>query len=184
MTSAKPDGGDGLVELLRTRRSIRKFEPRPLEPETVALLEEALLRAPSSRGRNPWQFVLVDDPELLVALAKAKPHGSSFLKGAPFAVVVCGDEQVCDVWVEDCSIASFIAHLAAHSLGLGSCWIQIRCRPHDEQQSAEQYVQELLGIPAHLKVEAIVAVGHPAAAKPGHERDKLESGKIHRNRYA
>lgn len=184
MASVEPDGSDGLLDLLRTRRSIRKYEPRPLEPETVALLEEALLRAPSSRGRNPWQFVLVDDPELLAALAKAKPHGSSFLRYAPFAIVICGDEQICDVWVEDCTIAAFIAHLAAHSLGLGSCWIQIRCRSHDDEQSAEQYVQELLGVPAHLKIEAIVAVGHPVEAKPGHELSKLEDGKIHRNRYA
>lgn len=173
-----------MIELLRTRRSIRSYSSRPVEPDKVALLEEAVLRAPSSRGRNPWEFVFVSEPALIAELSRAKPHGSSFLSGATLAIVVCGDEQKCDVWVEDCSIASFIAHLAAYSLGLGSCWVQIRSRPHDEQRSAEQFVQQLLSIPAHLRVEAIVAVGHPAEEKPGHERGKLQADKIHRDRYA
>ena len=110
-----------MIELLRTRRSIRKYTSRPVEPDKVALLEEAVLRAPSSHGRKPWQFVFVTDPALLTELSRTKSHGSSFLGGATLAIVVCGDEQQCDVWVEDCSITAFIAHVAAHSLGLGSC---------------------------------------------------------------
>lgn len=120
---------------------------------------------------------------MLAELARAKPHGSSFVGSASLAIVVCGDEQRSDVWVEDCSIAALIAHLTAHGLGLGSCWVQIRCRPHDEQRSAEQLVQQLLGIPAPLRIEAIVAIGHPAEHKPGHERRQLEVGKIHHDRY-
>lgn len=172
-----------MIETLRTRRSIRRYAERCLAPELVEQLQEAVLRAPSSRGRQPWQFVFVDEPELLAQLARAKPHGSSFLAGAALGIVICGDEQVCDVWVEDCSIAAFVAHLAAHALGLGSCWIQIRARPHDEHQSAEQYVQQLLGIPAHLRVEAIVAVGHPAESKPAHAAAELDRKKLHHNRY-
>ncbi len=171
-----------MIDLLRTRRSIRKYTNEPISDETRALLQEAVLRAPSSRGRNPWRFVFIDDSELLERLASAKPHGSSFLKGATLAIVVLGDETATDVWVEDCAIVSIIAHLAAHSLGLGSCWVQIRARPHDDQQSAEAYVQELLGIPAHLRVESVIAVGHPAETKPGVAAERLESAKVSWNR--
>lgn len=172
-----------MIELLRTRRSVRKYTAQAIEPDKVALLEEAVLRAPSSRGRNPWQFVFVTDPALLSELSRTKPHGSSFVGKAPLAIVVCGDEQQCDVWVEDCSITAFIAHAAAHGLGLGSCWVQIRERPHDDQQSAEHFVQQLLDIPPQLRVAAIVAIGYPAEDKPGHPKDKLDGSKIHRNRF-
>ena len=172
-----------MIELLRTRRSIRKYQPRALEPAARAVLEEAVLRAPSSRGRKPWEFVFVDDPRLLAELARTKSHGSSFLAGGALGIVICADEQICDVWVEDCSIAAFIAHVVAHSLGLGSCWIQVRRRPHDERQSAEQFVKQLLGIPARLRVGAIVAVGYPDEEKAPRPTDQLNRDKIHRNRF-
>jgi len=170
------------IEQLRQRRSIRKYSGDPLAPTQVAGLEEALLRAPSSRSLNPWEFVFVDDPEVLARLARAKPHGSSFLAGAALGVVVCGDPAVCDVWVEDCSIATIFLHLAAQDLGLGSCWIQIRERPHDERQSAEEYVRKVCEIPERLRVLAIVAVGRPAEERAGHPEEQLPQGKIHRNK--
>jgi nitroreductase len=63
--------------------------------------------------------------------------------------------------VEDCSIAAIVAHLTAHSLGLGSCWIQIRNRAHSIEKTAEKHVQELLGIPSDLRVESIISIGFP-----------------------
>jgi len=172
-----------MIDILRSRRSIRKYEKRTIDKESLDVLKEALLRCPSSRSINPWQFVLVDDEELLKRLAKAKEHGSSFLKDAALGIVVCGDETKSDVWVEDCSIASIVAQLTAQSLGLGSCWIQIRKRSHSPEKTAEEYIRELLGIPQHLKVEAIISMGYPAETKRPVPRDELESDKIHYNRY-
>ena len=85
--------------------------------------------------------------------------------------------------MEDCSIASIVAHLTAHSLGLGSCWIQIRNRDHAANRSAEEYVQELLGLPKNLKVEAIVAVGYPKESKNPVAADQLDYGRIKHNHY-
>jgi nitroreductase len=90
-----------MIELLRTRRSIRKYETKVVDGPSLEILKEALLRCPSSRGRNPWSFIVVDQPELLHKLAGAKENGSQFLQGAPLAVVACGDETISDVWVED-----------------------------------------------------------------------------------
>ena len=64
------------IELLRNRRSRRKFEDRPVEKEKIDLLVEAALRSPSSKGINPWEFVVVTDPEIIARLAAAKPHGA------------------------------------------------------------------------------------------------------------
>ena len=171
------------IDLIRKRRSVRQFLDRPIEKEKIALLIEAALRAPSSRGFNPWQFVVVTDPETLPKLAKAKPHGAAFLRNAPLAVVVCADSQISDVWVEDASIASIFLHLAAADIGLGSCWIQIRKRPHDENHTAEAVVADILNLPEGLRVESIVAIGYPAKATPGHPESYLQREKVHYQQF-
>ena len=170
-----------MIDSLRKRRSVRAFEERAIEPEKVALLKEAALRSPSSRNLDPWSFVFVDDKKLLEVLSKAKPHGASFLKGAALGIVVCGDEAVSDVWVEDCAIATILIQLAAHSLGLGSCWIQLRKRQYADGVSSETYVRKTLGIPESLKVESILAVGYPAEHPKPIERAALKDERIHTN---
>lgn len=172
-----------MIELLRNRRSIRVYEDRRIEPEKMEILKEALLRSPSSRGINPWEFVLVEDKGLLKALSKAKEHGAEFLEDAALGIVVCGNEKKSDVWVEDCSIASIIAQMAALSIGLGSCWIQIRNRNHDKNTTSERYIQNLLAIPEHVKVESIISVGYPAEKKAGVPKEKLPVNKIRINTY-
>ncbi|OGU18144.1 MAG: NAD(P)H-dependent dehydrogenase/reductase [Geobacteraceae bacterium GWC2_53_11] len=172
-----------MIELLRKRRSIRKFTADKITPETRQILIEAALRSPSSRGGNPWEFILVDDPELLGQLAQAKQHGSQFLKGAPLAIVVCADSTKSDVWVEDCSIAAIIIQLTAQSLGLGSCWAQIRNRQHDTDITAESYIRKLLDLPEQLKVECVVGIGYPDEKKLPVPEDKLQNDKVKSNRW-
>jgi len=172
-----------LLDLLRKRRSIRQFTDQPVEKEKVDALVEAVLRSPSSRSLNPWEFIVVTDPEIKGRLAQAKPHGASFIKNAPLAVVVCADPAKCDVWVEDCSIATLILHLAAADIGLGSCWVQMRLRDHNETLSAEQYIKDLLKIPAGMVVEAVVAVGYPKEEKAGHPESSLLRDRIHFDSY-
>ena len=172
-----------MIELLRKRRSIRKFSREKIDPETLELLIEAALRAPSSRGIDPWEFVVVDDRELLAKLSESKEHGSAFLKNAPLGIVVCADSTKSDVWVEDCSIASILVQMTALSLGLGSCWIQIRNRNHAGGRSAEDHVQQLLGLPEHIRVESILAIGHPDESKKPIPSNNLQHEKVKRNHF-
>lgn len=167
------------MPLIRKRRSIRKYLDRPVEPEKIDLLVEAALRAPSSRSFNPWAFIVVTDPEMLKRLAASKPHGASFLARAPLGIVVCGDAEKSDVWIEDTSIACTYIQLAAESMELGSCWIQIRERKHDDATFAEDYIAGLLKIPPGFKVESIIAVGYPAETKSPHEKGELQREKVH-----
>lgn len=168
--------------LIEGRRSIRKYKSDPVEPEKVAKILEAALRAPSSRNLKPWEFIAVTEPALIAQLARARSH-NAFLKEAPLAIVVCADPAKCDVWVEDAAIAATFIGLAAAALGLGHCWLQIRQRDHSPDQTAEEYVRAVLRIPEHLKVEAIVAIGYPAEEKPGHPRTGLAFDKLHHDVY-
>jgi len=172
-----------LIDLLRSRRSVRKFLDRPVEAQKVDLLMEAALRSPSSRGFNPWEFVVVTDPAIIASLSRSKPHGASFLAGAPLAVAVCADPGKSDVWVEDASIAALILHLAATDLGLGSCWIQLRKREHDERRTAGEYAAAVLGLPENLTVSVIMAIGYAVRQPAPHPRDSLQTDKVSLNRY-
>jgi nitroreductase len=173
-----------MLELLRKRRSIRKYTTDRIAPGQIDVLIEAALRAPSSRGINPWEFVLVTEPELLTRLSTAKQHGSEFLKNAPCAVVVCADSTTSDVWIEDCAIAAIIIQLTAQSLGLGSCWAQIRNRKHDQDTTSEEYVRELLGLPETFAVLAVIGIGHPAETKRPVAAARLQRDKIRHNHWS
>jgi len=173
-----------MIDILRKRRSVRRFEARAIETEKVELLKEAVLRSPSSRNLDPWEFVFIEDKQLLQALSQSKPHGASFLKGASLGIVACADEAKCDVWVEDCSIASILAQLTAQSLGLGSCWVQIRKRFHEGNSSSEAYVRRILNIPDTIRVLSIIAIGYPAEHPEPITRDELKDEKIHLNGWS
>jgi nitroreductase len=171
------------LSLIEKRRSIRKFKPEAVEPDKVEMLVEAALRAPSSMGGNPWEFLLITDQAVLDKLSKAKPHGASFLKNAPLAIVVCANPEKSGVWVEDASIAATFIQLAAESIGLGSCWIQLRERMHDHEKTSGAYVSELLQIPDGMRVECIIALGYADESKPPHRKEKLDYYKIHKGLY-
>ncbi len=166
------------IDLLRSRRSIRKYQEKPVEKEKIDLLIEAALRSFSSRNSQPWEFIVVTDPKMLSRLSKAKQSGSAFLENAKLAFVVCADSSKSDVWVEDASIAAAILHLAGADIGLGSCWVQIRNREHETGKSANSYVAGLLGLRPGLEVESIISMGYPAENKAPHAEDSLLFEKI------
>jgi nitroreductase len=87
------------------------------------------------------------------------------------------------VWVEYAAIATLLLHLEAHDLGLGSCWVQVRLRGHDEQRSAEQYIAEVIGLDPAMAVEAMVAIGYPAETKVGHPTSSLPYDKVSFERH-
>jgi nitroreductase len=161
------------IDLLRARRSIRRFTNQPVEKEKLDLLLEAALRSPSSKGNNPWEFIVVTGKERLEKLAVAKAHGATFLQGAPLAIVVCADPAKSDVWVEDAAIATTMIHLQATDLGLGSCWVQIRLRQREDATSSQAYLTGLLGLPEGIMVLAIVGIGYPVEGKSGHPSSSL-----------
>lgn len=167
-----------MIELLRNRRSIRKYTDKDIGPEKVEILKEAVLRSPSSRNFDPWEFIFVDDRWLLKQLALCKPHGAKFLEGAALGIVVCADEQKSDVWIEDCSIASILVQMVAQSIGLGSCWIQIRKRMFNDQKTSEDYIKDLLSIPDNFKVESIIAIGYPAEKREPVLQEDLKHEKV------
>lgn len=172
-----------MLELLKRRRSIRFYEDKKVEQDKIDALVMAALLSPTSKNRRPWEFIVVEDKEQLEKLAESKANGSSFLKNAPLAIVVLADPEKSDVWVEDTSIATILVQMAAEAMGLGSCWVQIRERQHNEAMSAEVYVQNLMKIPQSKRVEAIISIGYPNEVKKPIDQESLQYEKVHQNSY-
>ncbi|HEB30859.1 MAG TPA: NAD(P)H nitroreductase [Spirochaetes bacterium] len=172
-----------MIEILKKRRSVRKYKKIEIEDEKIDLLVQAALLSPTSRNLQPWEFVAVTDRDILEKLSHSKEDGSGFLKNAPLGIVVTADPDKSDVWVEDASIASIIIQLTAESVGLSSCWIQIRKRMHNNSVTAEQYVRNILNIPENRDVESIIAVGYSDETARARTGKNLKYEKVSLNRY-
>lgn len=171
------------MQLIKRRRNIRKFRDKAVEQEKIELLLEAALRSPSSRNLNPWEFIVVTDKQTLLELSLSNPHEAALLKTAPLGIVVIIDTQMCDVWVEDSSIASTYIQLAAESFGLGSCWIQIRKRFYKDTATAGERISEILNIPEKYAVVSIIAIGYHYEANGGHKQENLLNAIVHYEKY-
>ena len=169
--------------LIKNRRSMRKFTSEELTQEEVVSLLTAGLMAPSSKGSRPWQFIVIDNKETLEKLSNCKKIGSSFLKDASLAIAVVADPLVSDVWIEDASIASIYIQLQAEDLGLGSCWIQLRERYTPAGMPSNEYVHEVLNLPLHLQALSIIALGHKGMERKPFDEDRLQWEKVHINTF-
>lgn len=170
-------------DLIKNRRSMRKFTEKELSQDEVVTLLKAALMAPSSKRSNCWQFVVVEDKEMLKHLSFCKEKGSSFLKDAALAIVVLADPMLSDVWIEDAAIASLMIQLQAEDLGLGSCWIQIRERFTSDGTPSGEYVHAALDIPLQLQVLSIIAIGYKGMERKPFNEEHLQWEKIHLNTY-
>ncbi len=174
---------ENFSELIENRRSMRKFTSDELTQEEVVALLKAGLMSPSSKRANCWQFIAVDDKEVLKKLSLCKEQSASFIADAALAIVVVADPLASDVWIEDASIASIIIQLQAEDLGLGSCWVQVRERFTAEGIPSDEYVRNLLDVPLQLQVLSVIAVGYKGMERKPFNEEHLQWEKIHINKY-
>lgn len=170
-------------DLVQKRRSIRKFTDEELTPEELQTILRSALMSPTSKSTRAWQFIVVDDKELIERLSQCKSMGAEFIKSAPLAIVVLMDTTATDVWVEDASIAAVTMQYQAADLGLGSCWSQIRNRGMEDGTPSDDVLRYMLGYPDYMVAEAIIAFGHPAMDRKPQDEDKLKWENVHVNKY-
>lgn len=174
---------DNFQSLIIKRRSIRHFTPEVINEDHVKMILEAGLLAPTSKSSRAWQFIVVDDPDMLARLSQCKERAAEPIGRAPLAIVVAVDPTATDPWIEDASIAASYMQLQAAGLGLGSCWIQVRDRYAADGTPTEEYVQELLNMPDSLPVICILAIGHPAEDRKPQAIEKLKWEQVHINKW-
>jgi len=173
-----------MMDMLKNRRSIRKYKDKSIDKETVENLFKAGLLAPTSKNSKSWEFIAIEDKEILKKISESRENGAArFLENSPLGIVILGNEEKSDVWVEDACIAGAFIQLQAVTLGLGSCWIQVRNRLYTQNETTETFIKNLLNIPENYRIECIISVGYPDEVKKGYEDSQLKFEKIHFNRF-
>ncbi len=155
-----------VLELMKQRCSVRKFEDRPIEKDKLLYVLEAARVAPSACNFQPWRFIVVEDKELMRKIA---PNWVAEAN-TPVVIVICGDHKLawrrrdgkdhCDI---DIAIAVDHMTLAAAESGLGTCWI---CSFDAFQCSST------LKLPDHLEPAVLLPIGYPAEMKDANRHDR------------
>lgn len=148
-------------QVIRDRRSIRKYKDTPVEREKIDQVLDAARLAPSWKNLQCWRFLVLTDPAKRSLVLEAFPDdnpGKKAIATAPVVIVVCADPAESDVengieyFVADTAIAFEHLCLAAHALGLGTCWMGW----YDEH-----LIKQSLGIPANIRIVGITPLGYP-----------------------
>jgi len=145
------------IEAIRTRRSIRRYTGEPIPREDLETIIDAARLAATGYNNQPWEFVVVTDPQMLQKVA-IRP----WMDKAAAVVAVVIDQQA-QFWQEDGSAAIQNMLIAVTALGYGACWVQGRTRDHEDE------LKQLLNIPEKLHLMSLVAVGVPDESP---EKDK------------
>ncbi len=166
-----------LIDIIRERKSVRKYSDRPVEREKVLKCIEAARLAPSAENVQPWRFIVVDDPVLREKLCSGACSGiyrpTRFIVNAPVVVVILARidllanvigrrVQGTQFYLLDIGIAGEHLVLQAQELGIGTCWIG---------WFSSKKVRNTLSIPQRYRVVSLIAMGYPAEGATKNKSD-------------
>jgi nitroreductase len=165
------------IKAILARRSVRRYESKPVEREKIDKILECALAAPSAHNFRPWHFIETTKREVLDALADIHPYGK-MLAQAALAIIVCAEKERQnnpDVWWEqDCGAAMENILVSATALGLGSVRLGVN---HQEASGVPNKIRGLLKIPPHIQVMGIASIGYGAEEKTPHQG--LDPTRVH-----
>ena len=163
-----------VMEAIRTRRSVRGYEDKPVEDDKLMAVLEAGRLAPSAKNLQEWRFIVVRDAATRHKLVKVA-RDQAFVGEAPVVIACCADtdEHVmrCGQLCYPIDVAIAIDHmtLAAVELGLGTCWIGA---------FYEDQAKQVLGIPPEIRVVELLTLGYPKYGEPGRPKSRLAMDEI------
>ncbi|GHS97809.1 NADH dehydrogenase [Synergistales bacterium] len=171
------------VGFILARRSVRSFEPRGVEPEKVSILLECGFAAPSSKNSQPCHLIVIDDKELLRKMGNSVEQ-FRMLTEAPLAIAVAVDVENYErvhkmtdgTWIEDASATIENILIAARTLGLEGCWLQVLNR-----SEREEVALSALNIPNGAKILALAVLGYGKEHKSKHKGAPEE--RVHKNAW-
>ncbi|MBC8357492.1 MAG: nitroreductase family protein [Candidatus Aminicenantes bacterium] len=177
MKEKKQEGRLSFLQLVRSRRSIRRYLDKPVEREKVLTCIEAARLAPSADNVQPWRFLILDEPDLRTKFAKEVFSGiysiSKFAVKAPMLILILArldiianriGKQIQNIsyYYIDIGIAGEHIVLQAEELGLGTCWIG---------WFNPRKARKFLKIPRKYKIVSLMAVGY-YEKKPSRDRKR------------
>lgn len=170
--------GIDVITAIRERRSIRKFQPRPVDETILYTILSAGLQAPTAKNKRPYHFIVIREKETLEILA-SQNHYAVMLKDAACGIVVCGDRNIegyKEFLYEDCAAATQNILLGAHGLGLGAVWCGVV-----QNSDWKKLIIDTLNLPLKIEPVSVIALGYPDECRQAEER--WDSGKVHFDRW-
>lgn len=152
-----------LLEIIKNRRSIRRYTEENVPDELIDKIIEAGIWAPSSKHCEPCEFIVIRDKEKREQLSKISPW-SKFIADAPVAICILSNKSSSCV-IMDGSAAVMNMLLEIHNLGLGSCWVNTKYN--------EKLVRDALNIPDKYEIITVIPVGYPAES-PASQRKSIK----------
>lgn len=166
------------MEAILSRRSIRSYTQQAVSEQLIEELLKAGMSAPSAGNEQPWQFIVINDRQILDEIPNHHPYAQMLIE-APVAIMVCGDlelEKHKGYWVQDCCAAAQNILIAVQAKGLGAVWLGVY--PREDRVKA---MRKLLSIPEQIIPLAVIAIGYPAEQKP--PANRYDISRIHSNRW-
>ena len=167
------------LDIIFKRRSIRIYQEKEVSQDTLKLLLQAAMAAPSVKNSRPWEFIAINEKEIMDKFRIRLKYGNY---NAPAAIAVLANLKIAQsdssirFWVQDCSAAVENILIAAAGLGLGTVWIG--SYPKDDVMVIER---EILSIPESIYPLALIYVGYPGEEKPA--RTQYEESRVHWQKY-
>lgn len=166
------------LECIYTRRSVRSFNSREIDDDTVEKILDAAMLAPSAGNEQPWHFVVIKERSILEEIPNIHPY-AAMVRDASMAILVCGDpslERHSGFWVQDCAAAVENILLAVRALDLGAVWVGIH--PVEERV---QLFRSLCLVPQKVIPFAIVPIGYPLVDQKMQKR--YNAHRVHHDRW-
>ena len=170
-----------MLDLIRKRRTIRRFTEDNISEEQVDTLLEMAMCAPNRLNGQPWHFVVIRDKELQKQIAdtyQVRPY----VEQAPVVIAIGANPAESATWMMDISAAAENLLLAATAMGLGGAWFGAPGTVLWQQ--TEDLLREALSVPPHIRIPTMLAIGHPAQEPPPHgKHDRFVRTKVHYGKW-
>ncbi len=176
------DAQTAVIDAIMTRSSVRSYTQQVVEDEKVEIMLKAGMAAPTAGNKQPWEFIVINDRQILDSLPNVA-GGMRMAPKAPLAIAVCGVEamtfpNIPDYWVQDCSAATENILLAAHAMGLGAVW----CGAYPDGGTGRvAKISEMLGLPEGVYALSVIIIGYPDSEPV--VKDKWKPERVHYNKY-
>lgn len=173
-----------MIEAIKQRKSIRKFQSKKVEPEKIESILRAAMQAPSAMNEQPWEFVIVEDEGILEKM-KTFSRGAHAMKTAPMVIVVLEKKikqreqmNLSYLSTADLGACSENLWLQAVEEGLGASWMGVA-----RDSESEIILREILNLPESIRPYAAIAIGYPADDVDISTEMRYDETRVHHNKY-
>ncbi|SHH64963.1 Nitroreductase [Anaerosphaera aminiphila DSM 21120] len=171
-----------LDEIIKDRRTIRKFEDKPVPREILEEILQYSLMGPSYGNARPVQFLVVEDKEKLKALSEIETFGTKYIADVPEVILIMADTEISQTWVEECSIAASYLQLLAQEKGLNTSWVNLKSGETNDGVEIQTFLRTLFGIPKNFSTLCMIPIGY--GSEKVRKRDEFDvSSKVHYEKF-